>query len=52
MYNQKFRVNMENLLSLMIVIGAFMSLLVVVAYISDVAACKFVKWLGLEGIEE
>ena len=43
---------MENIFSLMIVIGCFMGLIVVVAYVADMVACKFVEWLGLEGVEE
>ena len=43
---------MENLLSLMIVIIVFMSLLVAVAYMADTLAVAVVKWLGLEGTEE
>lgn len=43
---------MENIVSLMIVIGCFMGLIVVVAYVADMVACKFVEWLGLEGVEE
>lgn len=43
---------MENLLSLMSVIIAFMSLIVVVAYMADTLAVAFVKWLGLEESEE
>ena len=43
---------MTNLLSLLIVIGCFMGLIVVVAYVADMVACKFVEWLGLEGVEE
>ena len=39
---------MENLLSLMIFIIVFASLLVAVAYVADVMAQKFVEWLGLE----
>ena len=42
---------MENLLSLMIVIIAFMGALLTVAYVADMLACKFVEWLGMEGLD-
>lgn len=45
------RVNMNNLVSLMIVIIAFLSTFVTVAYVADVLACKFVEWLGMEGFD-
>ena len=41
---------MSNLLSLLIVISAFLGLLVVVAYVADAMAHKFVEWLGLEDV--
>ena len=49
--NLKFEY-MTNLLFLMIVIVAFMSLMVVVTYLADTLAVAFVKWLGLEGSEK
>ena len=42
---------MNTLVSLIVII-AFMSLMVAVAYIADKFAVAFVKWLGLEGVEE
>jgi hypothetical protein len=41
---------MEKIVSLMIFVIVFMSLLLLVAYVADVLACKFLEWLGLEGI--
>ena len=41
---------MENLFALVIVISVFLSLLVGVAYVSDVVARKLVEWLRLEDI--
>ena len=41
---------MTNLLSLLIVISAFLGLLVVVAYVAEAMAVAIVKWLGLEGV--
>ena len=38
---------MTNLLSLLIVISAFLGLLVVVAYVADAMAHKFVEWFNL-----
>lgn len=38
------------MISLLIVISAFLSLLVVVAYVADVMAQKFVEWLKLEDV--
>ena len=43
---------MENLLSLMIVVIVFASLLVVVAYMADTLAVAVVEWLGLTSEEE
>ena len=42
---------MENLVSLMILIIVFMGLLLSVAYITDVLTCKFLKWIGLKGLD-
>jgi hypothetical protein len=42
---------MENIVSLMILIIVFMSLLLLVAYVADVLSCKFLKRLGLELID-
>jgi len=41
---------MTNLISLAIVIGSFLSLLVVVAYVADMLAVWLVKRLGLEDV--
>ena len=42
---------MENLVSLTILIVVFMSILLFVVYVADMLACKFIKWLGLEDID-
>lgn len=34
----------------MILVIVFMSLLLSVAYVADMLACKLIEWLGLEGI--
>jgi len=39
---------METMISLMMIIIAFMSVVVLVAYVADAAACKFVEWMRLE----
>ena len=38
---------METIISLMIVIIVFMSLLVATAYVADGLACEIVKWLKM-----
>lgn len=35
----------------MIFIVVFMSFLLFVVYVADMLACKFIKWLGLEDID-
>ena len=37
---------MENMISLMIFIIVFVSMIVAVAYVADMVACKFVEWLN------
>lgn len=37
---------MENMISLMIFIIAFVSMIVAVAYVADAVACRLVKWLN------
>jgi hypothetical protein len=39
---------MENLVSLMILLSVFTSLMLLTAYVTDAFACKCIKWLGLE----
>jgi fructose-specific phosphotransferase system IIC component len=43
---------MENYVSLMILLIVFMGLLLSVAYIADVVACKCLKYLGIEDNEK
>ena len=40
---------MEKIVMLMILVIVFMSLLLSVAYVADMLACKILKWLGVEG---
>ena len=42
---------MENYVSLMILLIAFMGLMLLVAYVADALASKLVKWLGLEDVD-
>ena len=42
---------MENLVSLMILLIVFTSLMLLAAYVADMFACKCLKWLGLEEVE-
>lgn len=42
---------MENYVSLMVFIIVFMTLLVLAAYVADVFACKLLRWLELEAID-
>ena len=42
---------MENYVSLMIFLIVFMSFMLLVAYVADAFACKLVRWLGLEDID-
>ena len=42
---------MENLVSLTILIVVFMGFLLFVVYVADMLASKFIKWLGLEDID-
>ena len=46
--NNLNRVYMENLVSLMILLIVFTSLMLLTAYVTDAFACKCIKWLGLE----
>jgi hypothetical protein len=43
---------MENLVSLMILLIVFTSLMLLTAYVTDVFACKCIKWLGLEDVNK
>lgn len=42
---------MENLVSLMILLIVFTSLMLLAAYVADMFACKCLKWLGLEDVD-
>lgn len=42
---------MDNLVMLTILIVVFMSLMLLVTYVSDVLACKCLKWLGIEDVD-
>ena len=49
--NNLNRVYMENLVSLMILLSVFTSLMLLTAYVTDAFACKCIKWLGLEDVD-